>query len=41
MWLYYSYTAGEIITLSSIGFDLPIELLYEGVTFEIETETET
>ncbi|MEG4394759.1 Uma2 family endonuclease [Microcoleus sp. BROC3] len=40
MWLYYSYTAGEIITLSSIGFDLPIALLYEGVGFETETETE-
>jgi Uma2 family endonuclease len=39
MWLYYSYTAGEIITLSSIEFDLPIELLYEGVQFETETET--
>lgn len=41
MWLYYSYTAGEIITLSSIGFDLPIALLYESVRFETETETET
>lgn len=39
MWLYYSYTAGDIITLSSIEFDLPIELLYEGVGFETETET--
>ncbi|WP_333411828.1 Uma2 family endonuclease [Microcoleus sp. T2B6] len=39
MWLYYSYTAGEIITLSSIEFDLPIALLYEGVGFETETET--
>jgi Uma2 family endonuclease len=39
MWLYYPYTAGEIITLSSIGFDLPIDLLYEGVIFETETET--
>ncbi len=41
MWLYYSYTAGEIITLSSIGFNLPIALLYESVQFETETETET
>jgi len=39
MWLYYSYTAGEIITLSSIGFDLPIALLYEDVGFETATET--
>jgi Uma2 family endonuclease len=37
MWLYYPYTAGEIITLSSIEFDLPIELLYEGILFETET----
>ena len=41
MWLYYSYTAGEIVTLSSIEFDLPIALLYEGVGFETETETES
>ena len=41
MWLYYSYTAGETITLSSIGFDLPIALLYENVGFETATETET
>lgn len=40
MWLYYSYTAGEMIALSSIGFNLPIALLYEGVGFETETETE-
>ncbi|MEZ2235205.1 Uma2 family endonuclease [Microcoleus sp.] len=39
MWLYYSYTAGEIITLSSIGFNLPIALLYEDVGFETATET--
>ena len=40
MWLYYSYTAGEMVTLSSIEFDLPIALLYEGVGLETETETE-
>jgi Uma2 family endonuclease len=40
MWLYYSYIAGEIVTLSSIEFELAIELLYEGVTFETETETD-
>ncbi|MEK0180158.1 Uma2 family endonuclease [Microcoleus anatoxicus] len=39
MWLYYSYTAGETIALSSIGFDLPIALLYEDVGFETATET--
>jgi len=34
MWLYYPYTAGDIITLDSIEFEFPIELLYEGVIFE-------
>ena len=34
MWLYHPYTAGDIITLSSIEFEFPIELLYEGVVFE-------
>jgi Uma2 family endonuclease len=34
MWLYYPYTGGDIITLSSIGFEFPIELLYEGVVLE-------
>jgi Uma2 family endonuclease len=33
MWLYYPYIAGEIISLSSIDFEFPIELLYEGVVF--------
>lgn len=36
MWLYYPYIAGDIITLSSIEFNCPIELLYEGVVFETE-----
>ncbi|NMF64005.1 Uma2 family endonuclease [Brasilonema octagenarum] len=36
MWLYYPYTAYDIITLSSIEFEFPIELLYEGVAFETE-----
>ncbi len=34
MWLYYPYTAGDTIELESIEFSCPIELLYEGVTFE-------
>ncbi len=33
MWLYYPYIVGEIISLSSIDFEFPIELLYEGVVF--------
>ncbi|MGI8500345.1 MAG: Uma2 family endonuclease [Hassallia sp.] len=36
MWLYYPYTAYDIITLSSIEFEFPIELLYEGVVLETE-----
>jgi Uma2 family endonuclease len=36
MWLYYPYMAGDIITLSSIEFEFPIELVYEGVVFETE-----
>jgi hypothetical protein len=36
MWLYYPYLAGDIITLSSIQFDCPIELLNESVVFETE-----
>ncbi|MBD2608900.1 Uma2 family endonuclease [Scytonema hofmannii FACHB-248] len=36
MWLYYPYTVGDIITLSSIEFEFPIEWLYEGVVFETE-----
>ena len=36
MWLYYPYIAGDIITLSSIEFECPIELLYENVVFATE-----
>jgi Uma2 family endonuclease len=36
MWLYYPYTTGDIITLSSVEFELPIELLYENVGLEGE-----
>lgn len=36
MWLYYPYTTGDIITLSSIELEFPIELLYEGVVFETQ-----
>ncbi len=34
MWLYYPYAAGDMVTLSSIDFEFPIELLYEGIFFE-------
>jgi Uma2 family endonuclease len=37
MWLYYPYTEGDIITLSSIEFELNIALLYEGVIFGAES----
>ncbi len=36
MWRYYPYMAGDIVTFSSIEFEFPIELLYEGVVFETE-----
>ncbi|WP_414527634.1 Uma2 family endonuclease [Nodularia chucula] len=36
MWLYYPYIPGDIITLSSIDFECPIELLYENVVFASE-----
>lgn len=36
MWLYYPYTTGDIITLSSIEFEFPIEMLYDGVGLETE-----
>lgn len=32
MWLYYPYTSGDVIGLSSLEFACPIELLYEGVS---------
>ncbi|MEG3865632.1 MULTISPECIES: Uma2 family endonuclease [unclassified Microcoleus] len=38
MWLYYEYEAGEAIALESIEFECAIELLYEGVSFEQESE---
>ncbi|NET74166.1 MAG: Uma2 family endonuclease, partial [Sphaerospermopsis sp. SIO1G2] len=42
MWLYYPYSTGDIITLSSIEFEIPIELLYEGIELEnIELEAES
>ncbi|MBK1989454.1 Uma2 family endonuclease [Sphaerospermopsis aphanizomenoides BCCUSP55] len=37
MWLYYPYTTGDMITLSSIEFEFPIEMLYENVALETET----
>ncbi|MEH1868409.1 MAG: Uma2 family endonuclease [Nostoc sp.] len=36
MWLYYPYTEGDMITLSSIEFELAIAALYESVIFEAE-----
>ena len=37
MWLYYPYTTGDMITLSSIAFEFPIEILYDSVGLETET----
>jgi Uma2 family endonuclease len=39
MWLYSPYQAGDTLTLSSLEFECPIALLYEGVTFEAEAES--
>ncbi|HEY9813537.1 MAG TPA: Uma2 family endonuclease, partial [Candidatus Sericytochromatia bacterium] len=38
MWHYYAYTEGDAIALKSIDFECPIELLYEGVSFDKESE---
>jgi Uma2 family endonuclease len=38
MWHYYELTAGDTISLESIEFECPIELLYEGIIFEKEKE---
>jgi len=37
MWRYYPYTDGDIVTLSSIEFELAITLLYEGVVFQSDS----
>ena len=34
IWNYYGYGEEETITLKSIEFDCPIQLLYEGVSFD-------
>ena len=36
MWFYYACYEGEAIALESIEFECPIEVLYEGVSFEKE-----
>ncbi|BAZ00924.1 hypothetical protein NIES37_49220 [Tolypothrix tenuis PCC 7101] len=38
MWLYYPYTEGDIVTLSSIEFEIAIALLYEDVALGAEAE---
>ncbi|QIR41262.1 Uma2 family endonuclease [Tolypothrix sp. PCC 7910] len=38
MWLYYPYTEGDIVTLSSIEFEIAIAQLYEGVVLGTEAE---
>ncbi|MBF2028145.1 MAG: Uma2 family endonuclease [Oscillatoriales cyanobacterium C42_A2020_001] len=34
LWRYYPYTTGDIVTLESLDFSFPIDLLYENVLFE-------
>lgn len=36
LWLYTAYQAGDVIQLESVGFEFPIELLYEDVRLESE-----
>ncbi len=36
MWFYYPYSEGDIVTLASINFEVPIQLLYENVNLESE-----
>jgi Uma2 family endonuclease len=36
LWLYTPYSAGDILTLESMEFSCPIELIYEDVSFEAE-----
>lgn len=38
LWLYCPYTVGDAIALQSLDFEFPIELLYEGVSFEETSE---
>ncbi len=38
MWLYFQYEAGDTITLDSIGAELPIEQIYEGIQLELQPE---
>ncbi len=35
-WYYYEYEKGEAIALQSIEFEFPMELLYEGISFDQE-----
>lgn len=36
MWFYYACYEGEVVMLESIEFESPIDVLYEGVSFEKE-----
>ena len=38
IWHYCAYTEGESITLSSIEFNCAVDVLYEDVSFETESE---
>lgn len=35
LWLYTAYQLGEIIKLESVGFEFPIQLLYEDVALDV------
>jgi Uma2 family endonuclease len=34
LWLYTEYEAGDVVALTSVDFECPIELIYEGILFE-------
>jgi len=36
MWYYYPYSEKDIVSLASINFEFPIELIYENVNLETE-----
>jgi len=36
LWLYTAYQSSDMIPLESLGFELPIALIYEGVVFDNE-----
>jgi Uma2 family endonuclease len=38
MWLYFPYAEGDVISITSLGVELPIEQLYRNVRLEVASE---